>query len=283
MDFKLFIILLINMLKKRIIASINIMNNIVVQSIGFNKYLPVGNLDITLDFLNKWGADEIVIFDISARSRNKINYRLLNKINNKNFVPICYGGGINNVHQIRKLINNFSDKVSLNYSLLQNMKLLKDATDKFGKQCIVGSVDIIRNNKQKYFVFDSFKKKVTNLDPIDYCKELSENGIGEIILKLVNNDGMKCGYEIIYYNKIIKAVNSPVIISSGIGTYKQLIKGFDKCNASGYAVGNFLHFKEHNLTIMKNILNKKSKKIRDDNNFRYKDHFIKPFLSKIYE
>ena len=103
---------------------------------------------------------------------------------------LCYGGGISSTLEIRKLLKCFADKICLNNSILKNRNLLINSIKIFGSQCIVASVDIIKNKKNDYFVYDTKNKKITKLDPIKYCSELSELGVGEIG-KLVNNDGAK--------------------------------------------------------------------------------------------
>ena len=267
------------MLKKRIIAPITLLNNIVVQSKKFNYYLPIGDLSITVDYLNQWGADEILIHDITPKiKKNKINILKLKKINNKNYVPICYGGGINSIDKIRKILNNLSDKISINNYLLENQSFVTKASRIFGSQSIVASVDIYKIDKKKYKVFDYKKNKLTKLDPIEYSKLLEDKGAGELVLKLVNNDGVGNGYEIDYYNKIISKLDIPVIVGSGVGSYDDLKKAFLNCGASGYAVGNFWNYKEHSIVIAKKYLSSLKLNVRNDTYIKYSNQIFKKKL-----
>ena len=99
-------------------------------------------------------------FDLTASKSLKINYDLIKNSNLRNFVPLCYGGGISSTLEIRKLLKCFADKICLNNSILKkNRNLLINSIKIFGSQCIVASVDIIKNKKNDYFVYDTKNKK----------------------------------------------------------------------------------------------------------------------------
>ena len=131
------------MLKKRIIATLIVKNGIVVQSIGFGKYLPVGKPQIAIEFLNQWGIDEIVYLDISA-TKNNIgpDYKAIRESAKMCQVPLTVGGGITNVNQMRELMHCGADKISLNNAVLNDLNLISSAAKVFGNQCIVASVDV---------------------------------------------------------------------------------------------------------------------------------------------
>ena len=136
------------MLKKRIIASLIVKDNIVVQSIGFNKYLPVGSPSIAIEFLNYWGIDEIIMLDISKTKKNEIpDYPFIKNSSLKCHVPLTYGGGINNLQVIHELMKCGIDKVSFNNSSLTNKRLIKDTAVAYGNQCVVISIDVIKQKK----------------------------------------------------------------------------------------------------------------------------------------
>ena len=131
------------MLKKRIIASLNILNNIVVQSIGFKKYLPVGKPEIAVEFLNDWGIDEIILLDIGATKNGyKPNLEMIKKVSSFNMVPLTVGGGISNIRDIENLMHCGADKICVNSLLSKDLSEVNKASMIFGSQSIVASIDI---------------------------------------------------------------------------------------------------------------------------------------------
>ena len=121
------------MLKKRLIACLLIKDDLIVQSISFNKYLPIGNPKFPLEFLNKWDVDEIVLLDMSAyKKKRKLNLKILEVLSKSCFVPLTVGGGITNVEDVRKFIRAGADKVSINSSAIINPKLITEIADIFG-------------------------------------------------------------------------------------------------------------------------------------------------------
>ena len=170
------------MLKKRIVASLTVKNGMVVQSIGFNKYLPIGRVDISVEFLNKWGIDEIVLLDIDATNQNRNpNFNMVTEASKKSFVPLTVGGGIKNLEDIRRLIHFGADKISINKVALTSPKIIKEASEVFGNQCIVVSIDV-RKNKNRYEVYSDNGKNPTGLNPVKWAKEAEKLGAGEILL-----------------------------------------------------------------------------------------------------
>ena len=132
------------MLKKRLIANLTVKNGIVVQSFGFKKYLPVGSLAVTVEFLNKWGIDEIIITDISATKENRPPLTELYKnISNRCFVPLTIGGGIRSIDQIHNLLHSGADKIFINNYAIENPDFISKSSKIFGNQCIIVAIDIM--------------------------------------------------------------------------------------------------------------------------------------------
>ena len=121
------------MLKKRIIATLVVKHGIVVQSIGFHKYLPVGKPEIAVDFLNQWGIDEIILIDISAtRDQRAPDFKMISRAAKKCFVPLTVGGGITTIDDVNFLMHNGADKVSLNQVVFHNRALINQVAGIFG-------------------------------------------------------------------------------------------------------------------------------------------------------
>lgn len=256
------------MLKKRIIAALFIKNNIVVQSINFKKYLPVGRPEIAAEAFNNWGVDELFLVDIDAtKEKRLIDLDIVKKVSSKCSVPLTVGGGIANVHQIGELLKAGADKICLNQSLKQSLDCLIDGQKKFGKQCIVASIDVLKK-KDGYKLFDYISGKTTNKSLLKIITDYEKAGAGEIFINDVGRDGMGKGYNIKLVDKVSKKLSIPVICCGGAGKPSHILKVLEKSNVSGAAAANYFHFTEHSITLAKawidNVL-----PIRQDINFSY--------------
>jgi len=258
------------MLKKRLTACIVLKNNFVVQSINFNRYLPVGSLPVTVEFLNNWGIDEIVILDIDAAKYNrKPNFDLIKKAAERCRVPLAIGGGITSVEDIKKLMHCGADKVVINAAALARPDFITEAANVFGNQCIVVSMDVSGDNKKNYFVYSHISNKSLGINPVEWAKQVESLGAGELFVTSVNRDGSKSGYDIELINIIARSVNIPVIASGGAGKPEDVLDLFKKTNASAASVGNYFHFFEHSVNITKAILSKNSENVRIDDPANY--------------
>ena len=261
------------MLKKRIIAVLIISDNIVVQSIGFRKYLPVGKPEIAVEFLNEWGIDEIILLDIDASKHSQSpNYELIKRIAKYNRVPLTVGGGIKKLNQINELMNRGADKISLNNIINTDSDLISRAAEVFGSQCIVASIDGKKQNNE-YKVFEYKNQKTQKKKVFDLSRLLESKGAGEILINSVDKDGAKSGYDIDLINTVNKAVKIPVIACGGAGKPQHLLKVALETNANGIAAANYFHFTEHSVSIAKSIINS-NLKIRYDVDFKYENKLI---------
>lgn len=241
------------MLKKRLVACILIRKGWVVQSIGFQRYLPVGRPSVAVEFLNNWGIDEIVLLDISASLENrKPDFDLISKVAKNCFVPLTVGGGISCVEDIRMLLHCGADKVSINTVALQRPDFIKEASSIFGKQCIVVSIDAKKNDNGTFGIFNRLNGNGVELS--SWVKRVEDAGAGEILLTSVDADGKKEGYGIDLINTVTGEVKIPVIACGGAGHPRHFLEGILLGNASAVAAGNFFHFTEHSPIIVKSYL-----------------------------
>ncbi len=244
------------MLKKRIAANLVVKEGIVVQSINFKKYLPVGKPEIAVEFLNQWGIDEIILTDISASCNSTLpNFEMIKKAAAKCFVPLTVGGGISKIEHIKMLMQCGTDKISLNQSVIKNPKLITEAAHVFGDQCIVISIDAIIVDNQ-YKVFDYINKKPLNISPALFAKQAQGLGAGEILINSVERDGSYIGYDIELINSICDAVSVPVICCGGAKNADDFIEVLKKTKTSASSASNFFHFTEHSVNITKANISK---------------------------
>jgi imidazole glycerol-phosphate synthase subunit HisF len=259
------------MLKKRLIACLLIKNDLIVQSIGFNKYLPIGNPKFPLEFLNKWDVDEIILLDIGAhKEKKKLNLKILEFLSKSCFVPLTVGGGITNVEDVRKFIRTGADKVSINSSAINDPKLITKIADNFGSQCVVVSIDCKLDKDGVYRVYRDSGKISTNRIASEWAKEIENLGAGEIFLNSIDRDGSKIGYDINLIKKITDAVSIPVIACGGVGDFSHFASGIIDGGASAVAAGNIFHYIEHSTIIAKMNLLQSDVDIRMDSEATYK-------------
>jgi cyclase len=244
------------MLKKRIIANVVVRNGIVVQSIGFKKYLPVGKPHIALEFFNQWGIDEIILTDISATASGRHpDYEMVRKASAKSYVPLTVGGGISHIDHIRELMHCGADKIALNQSAIKNPAFITQAAHVFGNQCVVVSIDVVRTDKG-YRVYDYIHQKPTSLTPEAFALEAEKAGAGELLINSVDRDGSYQGFDCNLINIVCNAVTIPVIACGGARHAGHFVELFQQTKASAGCAANMFHFTEHSVITTKSVVNK---------------------------
>ncbi|MBO6783439.1 MAG: imidazole glycerol phosphate synthase subunit HisF [Alphaproteobacteria bacterium] len=263
--------------KRRIIASLVLRDGIVVQSIGFERFLPVGRADIAARFLDDWGVDEIVLLDIRASAEaRRIDLATVEAVAASCRVPLTVGGGIRSVEDVRDLIRAGADKVSLNRAALETPELIGAAAEQFGVQCIVASIDVRRLANGKAHVFADGARRDTGLDAADFARSCATAGAGEILLNAADRDGLRNGYDLDLVEAVANAVNIPVIALGGAGQPSHFVDLLSSTGASAAAAANMLHYSEHSVAAIKSVLRNAGLDIRLDSRSDYR-HV--PFLA----
>jgi cyclase len=239
------------MLKKRLIAVIIHRNGLVVQSIGFNRYLPIGKLNIAVEFMRDWDVDEIVILDINAsRAGRENDFELVKAATRNCFVPITLGGGIRTLDHIRNSLKVGADKTCLNTCALEDPAFITTAAGHFGSQCIVISMDVIRHNND-YVVFDGIRRSPTAILARDWARKVEDLGCGELLVNSVDRDGSKQGYDLALLEMIADSVKIPVVACGGAGTMEDFVSAANIKRISAVAASNIFHYIEHSTIIAK--------------------------------
>lgn len=252
------------MLKKRISACLVIKDSIVVQSIEFNQYLPIGKPTVAAEFLCKWGVDEIILIDISAtKDKRTVKTDLIKEVAERTRVPLSIGGGVKTIDEVDKVMGNGADKIVLNNELLNNPQLITKVANKYGTQCVVASIDVIKKNGS-YFVYNYFNRTITNLKPEVVANDYQKLGAGEIFLNSVDNDGTYKGYDINLIDVVCSQISIPLIACGGAKNANDMVNLFIHTNASAACASNFFHFTEQSITITKAWLKQKNIDVRLD-------------------
>ncbi|MCH5205361.1 MAG: imidazole glycerol phosphate synthase subunit HisF [Oscillospiraceae bacterium] len=233
------------MLAKRIIPCLDVRNGKVVKGVNFEGVKDVGNpVQLAVEY-NRQGADEIVFYDITASYEGRgVMLDVVRNTARQVFVPLCVGGGIASVDDFRETLRAGADKVSVNSQAVKNPKLISDAAEIFGSQCVVVGIDAKRNQKGSYSVFINGGRVDMNLDLGDWVKEVSERRAGEICLNSIDTDGVRGGFDIEMLNFVCERVNIPVIASGGCGAIEHFSEVFEKTNSSAALAASLFHFGE---------------------------------------
>jgi cyclase len=229
------------MLAKRIIPCLDVKDGEVVKGVNFINLISEGNPVELAEKYSKEGADELVFLDISAtlESRNNV-VDLVKEVAKKVFIPFTVGGGVRSVKDISELLNAGADKVSINSAALKNPKLLNDASNRFGSQCIVLAVDVKRTGSS-WNVFSHGGSRSLDINAIEWIKEAEDRGIGEILLTSMDADGTQAGVDLEITRMISDMVSIPVIASGGIGTLNHFKDAFNIGKADAVLAASVFH------------------------------------------
>ena len=259
------------MLKKRLIACLIIKDGLIVQSVGFNNYFPIGKPFFSIEFIARWDVDEIILLDISPSKTTKKDYSQLKLFIKNCFVPITYGGGISSIEDVNDIINSGADRISINSNALEEPKLIKEIAEVYGEQCIVVSIDYKTNEDGKNRVYSHSGTKDTGLDPLDWAKKCEVLGAGEILLNSIDRDGRGTGYDVAFIKRVTEHINIPVIACGGVGKFSDFSKGILDGGASAVAAANIFHYVEHSTIIAKAHMYNNGVEIRLNQIAQYKD------------
>jgi cyclase len=257
------------MLKKRIIATLVVRQGIVVQSIGFRSYLPVGRPEIAIEFLNDWGVDEIVLLDISATVESRgPDMAMVERTAKRCRVPLLVGGGIRTLAHARQLVHSGADKVAFNQASLHTPNLLTQVANVLGNQCVVGAIDGVRATSG-YKVYDYVLRQTTSQAPTDLAQAMVRLGCGEIFIQSVDRDGSREGFDLALVQAVRKSVDVPVICCGGAGCAAHFVEVFQGADVHAAAAANFFHYTEHSVTVTKAALLRAGILVRDDTHANY--------------
>jgi imidazole glycerol-phosphate synthase subunit HisF len=258
------------MLKRRIIAVVLVRDRHAVQSIDFQRYLPVADPCISVEYYDAWGADEIVLLDITASRRGqRIEAALVSQASANCFAPLTVGGGLRDLEDIRATLEAGADKVSVNSVALLDLDFVSAAADRFGSQCIVISVDVRSIDGKRYEVYSDCASKPTGCDVVEFSKTLEAAGAGEILLNAADRDGRQSGFDLELCDQVADAVGIPVIALGGAGEAQHFVDLFKSTNVSAGGAANYFNFTEHSIITTKAYLLRRGIDVRLDSHVDY--------------
>ena len=243
------------MLKKRLIAVLILRDGQVVQSVRF-KHTNVIHYDAVhaMEAFNKWAVDEIVILNVSrdAATREKFT-EIVERISSHCFVPLAAGGWIDNEEYAQKLLRSGADKLVVNTAVADNPALVSRLAQRYGRQCIVASMDVKRNASGTPQIVVDRGTRVIDSEPESWARNAVGLGAGEIFFNSVDHDGARKGYDLESIRKICATVPVPVIAFGGVFTWNHLVEGIS-VGASAVAAANLFHYTEQSTRKAKTFL-----------------------------
>lgn len=230
------------MISKRIIPCFDVRDGIVVKGLKFENIKEISEPVVLAKKYNELGADELVFYDITASAEGrKLFADVVERVANEVFIPLTVGGGISTVEDFSRVLKAGADKVSINSSAVKNPELIREASKKFGNQCVVLSIDVKRVEGQ-FRVFVKGGRENTGLDAIEWAKRGEELGAGELVINSMDTDGVKEGFDIELLEAISKVVSIPIIASGGAGCIEDFINVFKVEGVDAGLAASIFHY-----------------------------------------
>ncbi len=238
------------MLAKRIIPCLDVTGGRVVKGVNFVELRDAGDpVEIAARY-NEQGADELTFLDITATSDGRdLILPIIEAVASQVFIPLTVGGGVRTVADVRRLLNAGADKTSFNSAAIANPQVIREASSKYGAQCIVVAIDARRRTGEAlaargegWDVFSHGGRQNTGLDAVAWARQMAEYGAGEILLTSMDRDGTKIGFDLELTRAVSDAVEVPVIASGGVGTLDHLVDGVQIGGADAVLAASIFHY-----------------------------------------
>ncbi len=252
------------MLTKRIIPCLDVDGGRVVKGVRFVDLVDAGDPVEVAKAYNEEGADELVFLDITASSdRRDTVVDMVRRVAEQVFIPFTVGGGIRSVDDMRRILREGADKVSVNTAAVEHPELIREGAEKFGRQCIVIAIDAKRRpDGSGWNVFVKGGREDTGLDAVEWAKRAVSLGAGEVLLTSMDADGTKKGYDIGLTKAVSSAVDVPVIASGGAGKSEDFYQALTEGGADAALAASLFHFNELSIGEVKQYLDERKVPVR---------------------
>lgn len=243
------------MYAKRIIPCLDLKNGRVVKGTNFVNLRDAGDpVEAAIEY-DRQNADELVLLDITASSdARNIMIDIVSRVANNIFIPFTVGGGIRTVDDFTAILRAGADKVSVNSAALKNPRIIEEAANKFGSQCVVVAMDAKRTPDGRWTLYLNGGRVDTGIDALEWAQRVEKLGAGEILLTSMDCDGTKAGYDLELTRTISESVGIPVIASGGAGKLEHFTDAFTLGKADAVLAASLFHFREIAIPDLKNYL-----------------------------
>ena len=255
------------MLSKRIIACLDVRDGKVVKGINFEGLRDAGDPATLARRYNQEGIDEIVILDVTATiEARQARANTIAAVAREIFLPLTVGGGIRTEDDAAAAIEAGADKVSLNTAALDNPRLITTLANRYGSQAVIVAIDAkcirLKADTTRYEVFARSGQTAANRDAVEWARQATSMGAGEILLTSIDRDGTKAGFDCQLTAAVSDAVNIPVIASGGAGTFEHFAEVFTIGRADAALAASIFHFNEKSVTELKQFLQRSGVPVR---------------------
>lgn len=231
------------MVRARVIPVLLIKNQGLVKTVRFGDEVYVGDPVNAVKIFNEKQCDELIIIDITATKQKKgINFKLVEEIASECFMPLSYGGGISDLHQVEKLLKLGIEKVILNSVLINSPSFMKEAVKSFGSSTIVASIDIKLNMLRQYRLFSHAGYDVRRIDLTQFVEEIVDSGAGEVMITSVDRDGTMSGYDLQLALTVTGKIGVPVVFCGGAKDFDNIKELLTSTNVNAAAAGSLFVF-----------------------------------------
>lgn len=239
------------MLATRLMPCLLMSNGALVKTVRFKNPTYVGDPVNAVRIFNQKEVDELLLLDIEATTHNRgIDYKTLEKVVSECFMPICYGGGVNTLDDMRLLFSLGIEKISMGAAAFENPDLIRQASYKFGSQAIVVTLDVKKGLLGGYSVRTRQGTKDTRTNPVEAAENLEKLGAGEILLNSIDRDGTWSGFDLKLIRDLTDAVGLPVIACGGAGSLQDVRSAVNEGGASAVAIGSMAVFQGKDLGVL---------------------------------
>ncbi|MDB5545796.1 MAG: imidazole glycerol phosphate synthase subunit HisF [Hyphomicrobiales bacterium] len=240
------------MLKCRVIPCLDVKDGRVVKGVNFVDLKDAGDPVESAIAYDAAGADELCFLDITASHENRGTILdFVRRTAEACFMPLTVGGGVRTTDDIRNLLLAGADKVSIMTAAVHNRVFVREAAEKFGSQCVVVAIDAKKVSPGRWEIFTHGGRKPTGIDAIEYAKEVTALGAGEILLTSMDRDGTRAGFDIELTRSVADAVSVPLIASGGVGGLDHLVEGVRDGHATAVLAASIFHFGEFTIRAAK--------------------------------
>jgi len=242
-------------LLRRVIPCLDVDKGRVVKGVEFVNIRDAGDPVALAARYEQEGADEIVFLDITAsHEKRETIVQLARRTADELFIPFTIGGGIRSVEDAQAVLDAGADKVSVNSAAVQRPELIGELAEVFGAQCVVLAIDARRRGNGSYEVFVNGGRTPVGRDAVEWAREGTERGAGEILLTSMDRDGTEDGYELTVTRAVADAVDVPVIASGGAGELQHLVDAIEQGGADAVLCASIFHYGQHTVEEAKRAL-----------------------------
>ncbi|HCW39863.1 MAG TPA: imidazole glycerol phosphate synthase subunit HisF [Lachnospiraceae bacterium] len=249
---------------KRVIPCLDVKDGRVVKGVNFLNFRDAGDSSEVAAAYDAAGADEVVFLDITASADSRATQlEWVRKVASKVFIPFTVGGGIRTVDDFKAILREGADKISVNSAAIMNPRLISDAAEKFGSQCVVVAIDAKkRADGNGWNIYKNGGRVDMGMDAVEWARTAEKMGAGEILLTSMDGDGTKEGYDLALTRAVAESVSIPVIASGGAGQLSHFYDALTEGKAEAVLAASLFHYKELEIRQVKEYLRERGISVR---------------------